>query len=129
AKGATGLLPADPAAVEANAAHVLKLAGTQYLGFSQRLEARGDPVDVTLLKPMREVLTPYEDVRDALLAIDGIALVLAAIVGTLLGRSATRPIGDLVLAARRIQQGQYETAVEVSGGDEFRSLADTFNAM
>jgi diguanylate cyclase (GGDEF)-like protein len=110
-------------------AHVIKLAGTDYLGFSQRLEARGDPVDVMLLKPMRDVLTPYQDVRDALLAIDGIALVLAALVGTLLGRSAARPIGELVLAARRIQQGQYGTAVEVSGGDEFRSLAATFNAM
>jgi diguanylate cyclase (GGDEF)-like protein len=109
--------------------HVLKLESTDYLGFSRRVDARGDPVDVMLLKPMREVLTPYKDVRDALLVIDGIALVLAALVGSLLGRSATRPIGDLVLAARRIQQGQYETAVEVSGGDEFRSLAATFNAM
>ena len=109
--------------------HVVKLAGTDYLGFAQRFEARGDPLDVLLLKPMREVLAPYQDVRDALLVIDGIALVLAALVGTLLGRSAARPIGELVLAARRIQQGQYGTAVEVSGGDEFRSLAATFNAM
>ena len=127
--GAAVLLPPDPSTTDEATPHVVKLAGTQYLGFSQKLEARGDAVDVTLLKPMREVLTPYQDVRDALLAIDGIALVLAAVVGTLLGRSATRPIGDLVLAARRIQQGQYETAVEVSGGDEFRSLAATFNAM
>jgi diguanylate cyclase (GGDEF)-like protein len=111
------------------APHVVKVAGTDYLGFTQRLDARGDPVDVTLLKPMSEVLTPYRDVRDALLVIDGIALALAAAIGTLLGRSATRPIGELVLAARRIQQGHYETAVHVSGGDEFRSLAATFNAM
>ena len=109
--------------------HVVKLAGTDYLGFSQRIDAHGDPLDVILLKPMRDVLAPYQDVRDALLVIDGIALVLAALVGSLLGRSAARPIGELVLAARRIQQGQYGTAVEVSGGDEFRSLAATFNAM
>jgi diguanylate cyclase len=114
---------------EALAPHVVKVAGTDYLGFAQRLDARGDPVDVTLLKPMSEVLTPYRDVRDALLVIDGIALALAAAIGTLLGRSATRPIGELVLAARRIQQGHYGTAVQVSGGDEFRSLAATFNAM
>jgi diguanylate cyclase len=116
-------------AAEAVSPHVVKVAGTDYLGFAQRLDAHGDPVDVTLLKPMSEVLTPYRDVRDALLVIDGIALALAAAIGTLLGRSATRPIGELVLAARRIQQGHYETAVHVSGGDEFRSLAATFNAM
>jgi diguanylate cyclase (GGDEF)-like protein len=116
-------------AAQTLAPHVVKVAGTEYLGFGQRLDARGDPVDVTLLKPMSEVLTPYRDVRDALLAIDGIALALAAAIGTLLGRSATRPIGELVLAARRIQEGHYETAVHVSGSDEFRSLAATFNAM
>lgn len=118
-----------PSADQEQGPHMVTLAGTDYLGFVQRLDARGDPVDVTLLKPMSEVLTPYRDVRDALLVIDGIALALAAAIGTLLGKSATRPIGDLVLAARRIQQGHYETAVQVSGGDEFRSLADTFNAM
>ena len=111
------------------APHAVKFAGTDYLGFSQRLDARGAPMDVILLKPMSAVLAPYRDVKDALLFIDGIALVLAAVIGTLLGKSATRPIGDLVLAARRIQEGCYDTAVQVSGGDEFRSLADTFNAM
>src|SRR5581483_5996903 len=116
-------------AVETTEPRVVKLAGTDYLGFARRIEARGDPVDVILLKPMREVLAPYRDVKQALLVIDGIALLLAALVGTLLGKSATRPIGELVVAARRIQQGQYGTAVEVSGGDEFRSLAATFNAM
>ena len=32
-------------------------------------------------------------------------------------------------AARRIQAGTYDKAVDVRGGDEFRSLAATFNAM
>ena len=53
----------------------------------------------------------------------------AAIIGTVLGRSATRPIGDLVLAAERIQEGRYDTAVVATGGAEFRSLAATFNSM
>src|SRR6266478_1982692 len=117
------------AAATGDAPHVIQLANTDYLSFTKRLDSRGDSVDVILLKPMHAVLAPYRDVRDDLLLIDGIALALAAVVGTFLGRSAARPIGELVRAARRIQQGQYETAVAVAGADEFRSLAATFNAM
>ncbi|HEY0340023.1 MAG TPA: cache domain-containing protein, partial [Steroidobacteraceae bacterium] len=53
-----------PSPTDTNAPQVVKIGGTEYLGGAQRLEARGDPVDVTLLKPMNEVLTPYRDVRD-----------------------------------------------------------------
>jgi diguanylate cyclase (GGDEF)-like protein len=104
-------------------------AGPEYLRYSQRLDARGDCVDVILLQPMHEVLAPYRDMRDAMLFIDGLALIVAAVIGTLLGRSATRPIGELVRAVERIQEGRYDTPVAVSGGDEFRSLAATFNTM
>jgi diguanylate cyclase (GGDEF)-like protein len=99
------------------------------LTFAQRIEGRGDVVDVVVQKSMHEVLAPYRDVRDALLLIDGIALVLAGIVGAVLGRSATRPIGELVRAAERIQEGRYDTAVVATGAAEFRSLAATFNTM
>jgi diguanylate cyclase (GGDEF)-like protein len=109
--------------------HITRLGDTDYLSFARHLDSRGDAVDLILLKPLQDVLAPYRDLRDAMLLIDGIALALAAVIGAVLGRSATRPIGELVRAARRIEQGQYETAVSVSGGDEFRSLAATFNAM
>jgi diguanylate cyclase (GGDEF)-like protein len=100
-----------------------------YLSFARRLQVRGDSVDVILLEPLRDVLAPYREQRNAMLLIDGVALLLAAMIGAVLGRSATRPIGELVLAARRIERGQYETAVDVAGGEEFRSLAATFNTM
>ncbi|TLY77089.1 MAG: EAL domain-containing protein [Gammaproteobacteria bacterium] len=109
--------------------HITRLRDTDYLSFARRLDTRGDAVDLILLKPLQDVFAPYRDLRDAMLLIDGIALILAALVGAVLGRSATRPIGELMRAARRIEQGQYETAVNVSGGDEFRRLAATFNAM
>jgi diguanylate cyclase (GGDEF)-like protein len=121
-----------PAAVFPTASdgtHVSHLGAADYLSFARRLDVRGDSVDVILLKPMEDVLAPYRELRDAMLLIDGVALLLAAAIGAVLGRSATRPIGELVLAARRIEHGQYETAVDVAGGEEFRSLAATFNAM
>jgi diguanylate cyclase len=108
---------------------ILRLGDSDYLTLARPLDTLGDPAEVLLLKPQRAVLAPYRDLRGAMLAIDGIALLLAATVGAVLGRSATRPIGELVRAAQRIQKGQYDTAVSVSGGDEFKSLAQTFNAM
>jgi len=127
------LAAAGPAAGVASAGgespHLMRLGGADYLTLARPLDALGDLVDVRLLKPQREVLAPYQELRNAMLAIDGIALLMAALVGGVLGRSAARPIGELARAAQRIQQGQYETAVSVGGADEFRSLARTFNAM
>ena len=129
AQRAAVLLRSETANTQISAPTVTRVGGQDFLTYSQRLAARGDSVDVILQEPMETVLAPYRDVRDALLLIDGIALALAALVGSVLGRSATRPIGELVEAAQRIQQGRYEVAVEASGGKEFRSLATAFNAM
>jgi diguanylate cyclase (GGDEF)-like protein len=109
--------------------HITHLAASDYLSFARRLPGRGDSVDVILLKPLPEVLAPYLELRKAMLEIDGVALLVAAVIGALLGRSASRPIGELMRAAQRIDRGQYETAVSVAGGDEFKRLAATFNTM
>src|SRR5437762_2793361 len=122
---AAGADPAHPGGLS----RIARLGETEYLSYARPLDSRGAAVDVILLKPLQEVLAPYRDLRDSMLLIDGIALILAALIGAVLGRSATRPIGELVQAARRIEKGQYETAVSVSGGEEFESLAATFNAM
>jgi diguanylate cyclase (GGDEF)-like protein len=61
--------------------------------------------------------------------VSGTALLLAMVVAVLLGRGATRPIGKLVAAARRIEGGQYDESIEIKGSDEFRRLAGTLNAM
>jgi len=110
-------------------AHVMRLGGTSYLTLIQQIDSRGEPAEAILQKPMAAVLAPYQELRNSLLLIDGAAIVLAAVIGMFLGRGATRPLGELVLAAERIQHGRYDTAVKVAGGKEFRSLADTFNAM
>ncbi len=108
---------------------IQNLGGTEYLVSDRRVDSSWDSVDLVLQQSMYAVLAPYRDVRDALLLIGGIALALAAVIGVFLGRTASRPISELVRAARRIEAGDYETSVAVQGGEEFRSLATTFNAM
>ncbi|MDE2049823.1 MAG: EAL domain-containing protein [Gammaproteobacteria bacterium] len=116
-------------ASEKGAARVVRLADSSYLTFVQPVDSRGVGLEAILQKPMAAVLAPYRELRDSLLLIDGVAILLAAAIGIILGRSATRPLGELVLAAQRIQQGRYDTAVTIRGGDEFRSLAATFDTM
>ncbi|HEY4342233.1 MAG TPA: EAL domain-containing protein [Steroidobacteraceae bacterium] len=105
------------------------LGDQDYLTYVSQLGDAAESVAVVLQKPMDEVMAPYRTQRNALAAIGGISLAAAIGIALLLGRGATRPIGELVLAARRIQSGTYDRAVDVRGGDEFRSLAATFNAM
>jgi diguanylate cyclase (GGDEF)-like protein len=109
--------------------HSEPVGAQSYLTFSEPLDGASGSFILRLQKPMSDVLAPYRQVRDALLVIGGIALLLAAIIALLLGRGATRPLGELVRAARRIQAGAYDTAVEARGAEEFRSLAATLNAM
>ena len=119
----------DEPADSERAPHAVRLASTDYLSFSRKLAAAGDPVIVVLHKPMELVLAPYYDLRSALFWICGVALAFAGLIGWWLGRGASQPIAELVRAARRIQEGTYDRTVEVTGGEEFQSLAKTFNAM
>ncbi len=121
----------DPAPREPGptGARITRLGDTSYLTVVQPIDSRGEPVEAILQKPMIAVLAPYRQMRDSLLLIDGAAIALAALIGMVLGRSATRPLGELVRAAQRVQQGRYDTAVKVSGGKEFQSLASTFDTM
>ncbi|HEY7889152.1 MAG TPA: EAL domain-containing protein [Steroidobacteraceae bacterium] len=126
---AQGALCAGAIDPVAGGAQVMRLADASYLTFVQQIDSRGEPVEAILQKPMAAVLAPYRQLRNSLLFIDGFAILLAAVIGMVLGRSATRPLGELLRAAQRIQHGRYDTAVTASGGAEFRSLAATFNTM
>jgi diguanylate cyclase (GGDEF)-like protein len=107
----------------------LRLDGEEYLTVTRRLAASPDTIDVWVHQPMHEVLAPYRDLRDAMLLIGTVALLLAAGIGMWAGRSASRPIAELVRAARRIEEGRYGRPVVPRGAKDFRLLAATFNTM
>jgi diguanylate cyclase (GGDEF)-like protein len=112
-----------------NTSQSRQVGGLDYLTYVSRLGEGAESAAIVLQQPMAEVMAPYRAQRNALLGIGGVAFGAALAVALLLSRGATRPIGELVRAARRIQAGTYDKAVDVSGGDEFRSLASTFNVM
>jgi diguanylate cyclase (GGDEF)-like protein len=125
----TGLAEPHLGAHIEEAPHLERVGREEYLTYTRALDDNPDSIVMVLQQPMTEVLAPYQDVRRALLLIGGIGIALSACAGVLLGRGATRPIAELMQAARRIQAGSYQTSVEARGAEEFRSLAATFNAM
>jgi diguanylate cyclase (GGDEF)-like protein len=118
----------DPA-TSSTISQTRSLGSNDYLTYAFRLSDATESAVVVLQQPMDQVTAPFRSQRNALVAIGGIALGAALAIALLLSRGATRPIRELVLAARRIQAGTYDKAVDVRGGDEFRSLAATFNTM
>lgn len=79
--------------------------------------------------PLDVVLAPFVQIQRALLLGGGFALLLAALLGAALSRSLARPVRDLVAAAGRVADGDYEAEVIVDSSDEMGTLAAAFNDM
>jgi len=118
-----------PATVPAGAPELATIGEQQYLMLSAPLHAQTGTLLLVLQRSQQSAMSQFLEMRYALLIIGGAALLGAIIVALLAGRSAVRPLGVLVTAARQIERGYYCDDVQVHGGVEFRQLAGTFNAM
>ena len=93
------------------------------------LDSQDASLQFALMTPYSVVMQPYDDARSSLELIGGTALLFALVIGVFLARSATQPVVELDVAARRIEEGNYSEAVSLSGASEFGRLAQTFNSM
>jgi diguanylate cyclase (GGDEF)-like protein len=118
-----------PTTVPAGAPLLATIGEQQYLMLSAPLHAQTGTLLLVLQRSQQSAMSQFLEMRYALLIIGGAALLGAIIVALLAGRSAVRPLGVLVTAARQIERGYYCDDVQVNGGVEFRQLAGTFNAM
>lgn len=84
---------------------------------------------VLLLRyPLSRALSPYNTLFNTLLAIGFTALALLIAGSWFLARSITQPLSTLETAAKKMQQGVYESIV-VRTKDELSRVAASFNAM
>ncbi|MFO1409280.1 MAG: EAL domain-containing protein [Steroidobacteraceae bacterium] len=120
ARLAGGGLPADAA---------LQLAGDDYLARATALPTLNGRIELIAQRSQDAAMAPFRELRLALLAIGGAALLGAIVVALLAGRGAVRPLGQLVNAAGHVEQGVYCENIVVTGGVEFQRLAGAFNAM
>jgi diguanylate cyclase (GGDEF)-like protein len=104
-------------------------AQTGFLSLLRPFLNNATDVHVTLQLSMEEATQSYRDIRNILLLITSLSLV-AAIAGSFwLAKTVTRPVQNLVAAARRMREGVYDEEIAVRSKDELGELAGSFNAM
>jgi len=108
---------------------LVTLGGTQYLALSAPLRTQGGSLQLIAQQSQDAAMTPFRQMRMALLLIGGAALVAAIAVALLVSRSAARPLNMLVKAAQQIERGYYCESIQVAGGSEFQHLAGTLSGM
>jgi signal transduction histidine kinase len=68
-------------------------------------------------------------IRASALLAGGSGIILAILLSSWVAARVTRPVVQLARAAQDVAAGNWDTRVEVSGGDEVGQLADSFNRM
>jgi PAS domain S-box-containing protein len=84
---------------------------------------------VTLHRSLADAMEPYRALQTALLVLFALAAGVSVIGGVWVARGVSRPIHQLVDAARGIEAGRYGTVVTMRQRDEIGELAATFNRM
>ena len=98
------------------------------------------PAEAVAIRRLSEATSAYAMLsaeRASLAAIQVLLFLLLAFlvllasvwVGLVLARRVTRPIAALAASARRVGAGDFDTFVEVEGGDEISALSGAFNTM
>ncbi len=89
----------------------------------------GAGVAAVLQSSLEQATAPFKDLQTSLLALTLVGLLLTAIGSVVVVRRITRPLGALVEAARKMEEGDYEHRVAVEEEDEVGELAAAFNLM
>lgn len=104
------------------------------MGDSAPVEVQGQVVGYALATGSVPALDPREErylarTNEALLLAALGAMVIALVLGILLARTLTRPLGELTSAIRRMAAGELEQQVAVRSQDEVGELARAFNQL
>lgn len=98
-------------------------------GIVARAELTSIPWSLLLILPQEELLSPVQDLLQALAAISLIILLGGTAVTWGLARRITQPLARLTAASESLASGDLAARVEANSEDEVGSLARSFNAM
>ncbi|HHQ14051.1 MAG TPA: diguanylate cyclase, partial [Chromatiales bacterium] len=117
------------ASYEANDLISFQLDGHQYRGLQRFLMPESPDVQVVLQESVDRIMASYRGLQSHVMAIAALILLLSLIAATLVAHNIGGPVRQLLAAARRIRDGNYNEQVHVRSNDELGELAVAFNAM
>ncbi|MFO0766925.1 MAG: HAMP domain-containing protein [Nitrospiraceae bacterium] len=94
-----------------------------------KFEFSAEPWVVILSQPRSEVLAPLASFRYRFTIVVLLAVLFVALLSVMQIRKTMVPLEQLGEGTRRIARRDFSTAVQVTSGDEFETLAGSFNAM
>ena len=117
-------------APEASRPPTLEIEGAEYQPLARRIETGdGSPVIALLQRSIEDAWRPFQRLELQIFALSSLALLGALIAATFLARSISRPLHQLAEGARKIELGDYETALDVAATDEIGELAVALDKM
>jgi HAMP domain-containing protein len=93
------------------------------------LDESGQQLGVVLMRSFDEAVAPYRRLQLTLLGLTLLGVAVFALGSVLTAKRISEPIKALSESARRLGQGDYDTAVTRTSDDEIGDLAQAFEAM
>jgi diguanylate cyclase (GGDEF)-like protein len=107
-----------------------RIGQDDYFTLWQPLQGAGSTrVGAVLQFSQEQALHAYRGLERELILIALFSFIASLAGGLWISRHVTRPVSNLAVAVRRIEQGNYEMDVGVVRDDEFGELAGSFNRM
>lgn len=108
---------------------IIHLDARPYMAWVEPLHGTQGSLRLVLHESLEQALAPYSQLKAVILIVGLLAMVATVPLANLLARQISRPLEQLVGAARRIETGNYSGSIEMTGSREFVAVAATLNSM
>ena len=108
---------------------VIQIGAEPHMVWTARLANSSGSLRMVLHDSLADALAPYAYLRTVILIVAVLAMLVSVPLANVLARQISRPLEELVGAARRIESGDYSGRVEVDASKEFVAVATTLNSM
>jgi diguanylate cyclase (GGDEF)-like protein len=106
----------------------MRLATGSYVTWTTPL-SESSSLWLVLYRPLEDAMADYAHLRTIIVIVALAAMLASVPLANVLARGISRPLEQLVSAARRIQSGDYSARVELEATREFVDVARTLNTM